>query len=355
MKRLLCVSLILLLLTGCTGLTPGAYVSVEPHREQSEVSDSDHAVTAENFGDLRKAILSFVEQGVTDGVIRVTNYNGDVESDAAQAAYEVSRQEPVGAYAVDYMTHECVRVVSYYEVRTHITFRRTAEELRRVELIPSTIQLEERLQQALEEGEPSLVLWMEAYWEQDVEAMAQRYWEEHPELVPERPSVTVTTYPQNGPDRILEIDLDWTYPPQELKLRKEAVGESLNGAAEYIRYRQTEREKAELLYTYLKARFTYEAGTSATPLFAALCEGTADPAGLAQAWQLIFDRAGVECHTVTGVRDGEPCTWNVISVDGVYRHLDLARCLLEDSGLRLLTDEEMTDYSWEPGLCPPCQ
>lgn len=355
MKRLLCSLFILLLLTGCTGITQDSYVSVQAHKERFLQKNNDDAVEVSDYAGLRGAILGFVEQSRTEGVIHVSSYDGDVEADVAQAAYEVSKQEPLGAYAVDYMTHECVRVVSYYEIRIHTTFRRTPEEMKQVEFAASTIQLENRVQQALEACEDGVVLRMDSYWEQNVAAMVEDYCAEHPASVIEKPQVTVTAYPDSGAARILEIGLEWACSPEELLLRKEAVRESLDGASEYIRYRQTEREKVELLYTYLTARFTYQEGTSPTPLFAALCEGVADPEGMTLAWQLICDKAGVKCYTVNGAKNGERYCWNVISLDGVYRHLDLMESMLKQGQLVLLTDSEMNEYSWEPGSFPECQ
>lgn len=355
MKRILSAALALLFLTGCAGLSSDSYLSVQPHKEQSAQAADANVVVAEDYLGLRSAILGFVERGRTEGVIRVNTYDGDVEADLAEAAYEVSKQDPLGAYAVDYMTHECVRVVSYYEIRIHTTFRRTKEEIDAVEYMSSTIQLQERVEQALEACEPRVVLSMNGYWEQDVAAMAARYSAANPDVVMEEPRVTVTAYPQSGASRILEIEFAYTQTPEELLGKKEAVLESLDGAAEYIRYRQTERDKADLLYTYLTTRFSYTPGKTATPLYSALCEGVADPAGLAQAWQLICDRAGVECYTVTGARNGETYQWNMISTDGTYRHLDLSRSILEYGQLTMLTDGEMAEYHWETDVYPACE
>ena len=80
----------------------------------------------------------------------------------------------------------------------------------------------------------------------------------------------------------------------------------------------------------------------------------ADPTGLSQAWQLICDLAGVECYTVSGLRDGEDHTWNIVKADGYYRHLDLTRCILELEQPVLRTDWQMTGYYWDTTLYPAC-
>ena len=63
MKRLLSVILILLTLTGCGRLTPDSYLSVKPHKEQMAMNTDANAVTAEDYDQLRDAILGFVENG----------------------------------------------------------------------------------------------------------------------------------------------------------------------------------------------------------------------------------------------------------------------------------------------------
>lgn len=355
MKRILFCLALLLLFTGCASLAPAEYVSVTPHAGSGEQSGDHDAVTAENYLSLKNAILDFVREGQTEGTIRVTSYDGDVESDLAEAAYEVSKQDPLGAYAVDYMTHDCTLIVSYYEIRVHITFRRTAAEIAAIETIATQAQLEARLQAAVDGYSSRLTLRISSYRDQDIPAIIEEYCAGHPGTVMETPQVTVSVYPDSGSVRIAEIDFLYTEAPEALVAKQRAVQESIDAAAEYIRYRQTDQDKSALLFTYLTERFSYTAGETSTPLYDALCGGVATPLGLAQAWQLICDQAGVECYTVTGMRSGEPYAWNIVSADGYYRHLDLAGCVLEEGVLLLWTDQDMDNYYWNTELYPACE
>ena len=112
-------------------------------------------------------------------------------------------------------------------------------------------------------------------------------------------------------------------------------------------------DKTQLLFTYLTERFTYVPGQSVTPAYSALCEGIADPRGLAMGLTLICQKAGVECWTVSGLRDGEPYFWNIIGDDGDYRHVDLAQSL-QNGSLRRMTDWEMNRYYWATAEYPAC-
>ncbi len=355
MKRILFCLLLLIILTGCTSLAPASYVSVTPHAGSDEQSGDYDAVTAESYVSLKNAILGFVREGRTEGTIHVTSYDGDVEADLAEAAYEVSKLDPLGAYAVDYMTHDCTLIVSYYEIRIHITFRRTAAEIAAIETIATQSQLESRLQKAVDTYSSRLTLRLSSYRDQDIPAMVQEYCEANPRTVMETPQITVSVYPDSGSVRIVEIDFLYTETPEALADKEQDVQESIDAAAEYIRYRQTDEDKCDLLFTYLTERFPYATGETVTPLYDALCGGVANPVGLAQAWQLICDQAGMECYTVTGMRSGESYTWNIVGIDGYYRHLDLTECILESGTLQLRTDQDMVNYYWNMDLYPACE
>ena len=355
MKRLAAILLFLLTLTGCS-LAPSERLYLEPHIDSTVKEESTNALSAENYMGLKNAMLRLIRTGKTEGIIRVTNYDGDVEKDLPEAAYEVVKLDPLGAYAVDYMTHSCTQIVSYYEIRINITFRRTAEEIAGIITTSTQERLETQLTDALENYQDRTTVRISNYRNQaeEIPAIVADYCAANPEHIMEQPSVSVSVYPESGNVRILEINFGYTHEPSVLTGMQRSVQSSLIGAAEYIRYRETELEKAELLFTYLTERFHYQEEESNTPLYDALCRGIADPTGLAQAWQIICDRAGVECYTVSGLRGGEPCSWNIICTDGTYRHVDLARCVLDTHELVLLTDEEMTDYYWNTELYPAC-
>ena len=351
--RILALLLLLCTLTACS-FAPDSYLSVTPHAGSSDrVTESD-AVTVTDYAQLKAAILDLVKAGQAEGAIRAVNYSGDLETDLAKAAYEVAKVEPLGAYAVDYMTHDCTLIVNYYEIAIRITFRRTAREIASIETFFSPAMVGSRLKNAVDDLEERVTVELRNYRELDIAELVEAYCAENPGTVMEVPTVAVEVYPDSGSTRIVEIDLQYTEPIETLKEKQKAVRESVDAAAEYIRYRQTDREKAELLFTYMTERFTYEDRDTVTPVYDALCAGVADPEGLANAWQLVCDRAGVECRTVTGLRQGQEHTWNIISFDGEYRHVDLEANILEGTGLRFRTDGEMTEYYWQQSEYPAC-
>gem|GEM_PF-6446238 len=74
-----------------------------------------------------------MQNGVEHGVIHTSQYSGDVEEDLPAAVYEFSREDPIGAYAIDYITHDCTLIVAYYEIRIDITFRDVRTPLDEIE------------------------------------------------------------------------------------------------------------------------------------------------------------------------------------------------------------------------------
>ena len=137
---------------------------------------------------------------------------------------------------------------------------------------------------------------------------------------------------------------------------RSAVSSALTSAANYVRYRDDPAGKAELLFSYLAERFDYEVVESSTPVYALLCEGIANSRTFSQIWQILCDRVGIECQTVSGYFDGESYAWNILCIDGQYRHVDLMRNALEDTQhLSYYTDDEMTRYSWDREAYPVCE
>ncbi len=108
------------------------YVSMEPHDQFSYAGTGSSVLRAETYQGLVNAIVYLVSQGSEQGVIRLYNYTRDVEADLSSACLEVAKEDPLGAYAVDYIKYDFSRIVSYYEADVHITYRRTAEQIKNV-------------------------------------------------------------------------------------------------------------------------------------------------------------------------------------------------------------------------------
>ena len=291
------------------------------------------------------------------GVIHVYNYSGSVPDDVPAAAYAVWKNDPVGAYAVEFITTDCNLLVSYYEIRVDITYRHSRTELAAIEYVRGPGGAQRAIEAALDAAVPALVLRISAFDEAfDCQAIVSAYCAANPETVMEEPAVQAAVYPDSGSTRIVELNFTYEHTAEELAAMRSAVSSALTSAANYVRYRDDPAGKAELLFSYLAERFDYEVIESSTPVYALLCEGIANSRTFSQIWQILCDRVGIECQTVSGYFDGESYAWNILCIDGQYRHVDLMRNALEDTQhLSYYTDDEMTRYSWDREAYPVCE
>ena len=356
MKRLALavMALLLLMLCGCSALLPSQYTQISAHSAaQTAHTDSDIPLVSD-YQELKRAILQFAEDGISHGVIRTANYTGDVEADLSRAAYSVAREDPVGAYTIDFLTHDCSLIVSYYEITIDITFRDMAEDPRTLEYVTNQKEVETLLRGAMDEYRDHVTWYAVSSHVYNYESLARQICEAEPLHYMAVPEIHAANYPEEGRSRIVELTLTWPADAASLQKMEKAVEESLQAASVYVRYRDTEWEKAGLLYTYLMERFTYTEQQTATPLYSALCEGLITSQSAATAWKLLCDQIGIDCQIVEGSHDGEEYAWNIVTLDGLRYHVDLLRDLLADGSLHLRYDEEMTGYSWDTAQYPAC-
>ncbi len=98
------------------------------------------------------ALLHLVEEGEETGVIRLYQYSGvtgSAASDVDQACQEATREDPPGAYAVDYIRYDVQQTASYYEVDVSLTYRVAPEELSQVISVTASTAVAGELQDLL--------------------------------------------------------------------------------------------------------------------------------------------------------------------------------------------------------------
>ena len=352
---LLLCALLLALLCGCSRLVPDEYMQVTPHSPETKTQEQADVLTVNNYKTLKNALRSLVQNGVEHGVLHASQYDGDIEADLPQAAYEIARVDPIGSYAIDYITHDCTLIVTYYEIRVDITFRDMLTPLDEIEYAGGETEANRLIASALENYDDHLTLYATYPGKPDYAQLVETYCTEHLKDHAAQPVLTVTSYPADARNRIVELVFDYPASKAQLQEMQQDVAESLRAAEIYVRYCANETEKAALLFTYLAERFPYEEGQTQTPVYSALCQGIADSESMAQSWQLLCDEAGLTCQTVSGMRGGESYWWNIMELDGVSCHVDILRDLLNRGTLRLRYDEDMAgEYYWDAAQLPAC-
>lgn len=345
--RLIALMLVLSLpLTGCASLLERDYVIVSPYKPVSASPEDSSALRVGNYQELVNAILYLVTLGEEQGVLNLYNYTQDVESDLTRACLEVIQEDPLGAYSVDYISHNYSMIVSYYEVNLQITYRRTREQVAAIAQVTGSSAIRRMIGQALTSFAPETVLQVSYFTEDEAyirELVEQTYYES-PITALGMPETQVRIYPDSGSQRIVEILL--TYPDDSDTLLRRS--RELTGRALVL---VSEESTAQTLCDQVRGSLTVSGAPDKGSAYDALIRHEANDEGIALAYQLLCDQAGISCYLVRGTRGGIPHFWNIVQTEeGNYRHMDLSEDLYG------MTDEDFTAalYAWDSEKYPAC-
>lgn len=347
---------LMLALCGCEGAFDQDYLSLAPHDEQFSLDEDSDALTAENYLGLKNAILSFVEHHTDYGVIRIYHYDGEVESDLADAAYEVAKSDPLGAYAVDYMTHDCTLIVSYYEIHIYITYARTQEEIDAVVRVNSISALREAVEQALRSGAQACTLRVSSYYEQDFAALLYSCYQDDPRDFVELPEIVVELYPSAGVQRIVHLQFRYAAGAAERTAGRAALEQELARLTDGLMSIPGDARRFALLTERLLETLGGAEIDESAILYDTLCCGKVNAESLALTLRILCEETGLSCRTVEGRRNNVAYTWNIVSIGGEYYHVDLLRDQSAGaSRVQLYGNREMElEYSWDQNLYPAC-
>ena len=351
LRPMVALILVMCLFTGCSWLETG-YVSVTPHREQTE-HIQDGMVSAANYGELRAALENMVNAGQESCVINVSEYKSTaVESGMSMAARYIQTSYPIGAYAVSDLHYEVGSNSGKPAVAVNISYSRSSIEIQKIERVNSVEDAALAMFESMDTHDAGLVLMLETYRETDFDQMARDYAEENPERIMELPQVSVGVY-GIGVSRLVEFTFTYQNSRENLRQMKQQVSPVFAAAGLYVSGGGTDTQKFSQLYAFLMERFDYSYDTSITPAYSLLCHGVGDSRAFATVYAAMCRQAGLDCVNVTGTCNGEPKTWNIICDNGIYYHVDLLRCSAEGS-FRGYGDWEMGGYVWDYSAFPAC-
>ena len=348
-KRIAALLLVFCLcLTGCAAILERDYVVVSPYQPVSSQPGTSSALRVENYQELVNAILYLVTMGEEQGVLNLYNYTQDVESDLTRACLEVIQEDPLGAYSVDYISHNFSTIVSYYEVNLQITYRRSREQVSAITAVTGSGAIRRVISRALTTFSSESVLRISYFTENEdyIRSLVEQAYYDSPSTALGMPETEISIYPKTGVQRIVEIVL--TYPDSSETLRRKA--QQLADLA--LELTAGEEITAQSLYDRVTDGLVLSPNSGKSSTYDALIGKESDSEGAALAYQLLCDQAGIECYLVQGTLNGQDHFWNIISAEnGLYRHMDLS------AGLAGLTDEELTThgtYLWNTREYPAC-
>ncbi|MDY3224411.1 MAG: transglutaminase-like domain-containing protein [Candidatus Faecousia sp.] len=350
-RRLIPAMALCLLLTGC-GWFNGSYVSITPHQEQKQTSHAE-SITASNYRELLEALKQIIASGTEVAAIHVEDYPENTLEDGIRRAAKVAmRNDPIGAYAVENIQYEIGSSSGLPAVSVTVTYRHNSTELQRIRRAANMEQSCAIVANVLESYESSIVMLVDAYAEFDFSQYVQDYASVHPDTVMETPQVTEAVY-GTGDSRIVELIFSYQTSRDALRRMQAQVEPVFDSAVLYVSGDGDDHQKYAQLYAFLMERFDYKQETSLTPAYSLLRHGIGDSRAFAQVYAAMCRDAGLACMSITGTRDGEPWTWNMILDNGQYYHVDLLRCS-ESGKYREQTDEEMGGYVWDYSAYPAC-
>lgn len=355
------VSLLTALLCGCGAWVEDTYLAVRPHVEEAtQATETDaeetHTVVT-NRSELRGAVLSRIRDWVESDTLWIENYEGDPETDLSEILAYAMQEDPIGAYAVDFIDAELSGDTASGRIELSVVFRRSAAEIGSIVTVNDTVAALRRIDKALNNNETALTLRIRSYTEADFEDYIFDYCLNNPNLVVALPVVSAQVYPKEGEARILELHFTYDQTRENLSMMLASVNTILGSASSYVTSGKTETERLELLARFLSNRFDYEIAENVPtmPAYELLCEGKAHSLSFATVFRYECTRAGTDCRLVCGERNGEAWYWNIVCLDGVYYHVDLMRSVeRHESTLTPLLQQELRaeGYVWEEGDYP---
>lgn len=351
MRKIICLLLACLILGGCSYIIDGAYVSIKPHEQQGSPMQSA-SVSATDYETLCSVLENLVAVGTMRAVINVGGYDQDlVAADMERAVAYITDVYPLGAYAVEGIIHEIGLGGGTPAISVEISYIHGRAELRQIRNVKDMAGAQSHIGEALQNFDTGLVLLVEEYAQTDIAQIVADFAEENPDLVMESPQVAVGLYPEEGAQRVVELNFTYQTSRDALRQMRSQVQRIFESASLYINSDSSDARKYEQLYTFLMERFDYQLETSLTPSYSLLSHGVGDSKAFAAVYSAMCRQAELECRIITGTRGGEPHCWNMIYVDGYYYHVDL----LESSAsgrFQKRTDAEMTGYVWDYSAYP---
>ncbi len=359
-KRLAAAALLIALcfsLSACGNVYDREYLAVSTYTPTQAEDMEESGVSVRTLAELRDTIRSFVVDGLDSGrIVFDSNYEGDVNEDMASACWQVRTQDALCAYCVDSLSYELSKILSYYEAEVSITYTEAGLDQDSIVRMQYTSGVAERIRSSLQRGEERLVLLIQrsSYSAEDMVRLAAEVYRERPLLAPAEPKVTVNMFSGTGTQRLYELDFDYTMDADTLAQRRgELAAIDPFADAEFDVASLSEIDRAYLACRYLAEHCSYR-GYAVSTVYDALIRHESNSEGMALAYVALCEKLGLSCIVVSGQRNWQDHTWNIVRVNGAYYHVDAAVCVQEgiDVGFLLNDEAAWINYRWDVSAYP---
>ena len=342
-----------LMLSGCDSWLDGNYASVSPHTAQ-QVQISQGMVTISTVRESVAFLKEMTENGKEYAVFALdpANANKILEEMDTSILY-VTENTPIASFTVDAISYEVGNTAGVQAVGVTVTYNTNQLAIKTMRHADNSASARDLVTEALTQCKDRIVILVESYSYLNFDKYIREFIAQRPDAVMETPQVTIQFYPDTGDVRVMDVRFSYQNQLESLRLMQNYVQPVFAAAELNVRGEDVSSVKFSRLYAFLMERNDYRLGISNTPAYSLLRHGVGDSMAFARVYATMCHRAGLECYVVTGSRDGEPWTWNIIQDGENCYHIDLLRA---DAlgGFHCWSDEEMQGYVWDYSSYPAC-
>ncbi len=365
---LLLAASIAITLCGCSALFKKEYLSVSKYKGETRNELGTDVCEVKTYDDLVNTIVSMVNSHKLEGRIVFTGYDGNLQSDLAQACWDVKAKTAMGSYAVEYMSYDLSRIVTYYEAVIYITYKHSQADIENIKYVSGRTALTNGIgdELAVMNRQAAFRLNSSTVTAEEVMSIVETAYASNPASCVLEPEATVRIHPETGNHRIIEIDIEYGEEKRKLKEMKAQLLEEIDKVFEEIS-NENPAEFAKAAYNALAAYCKYdplgelrtERGLDprfTASAYGALVEKCADSRGIALAFSALCKKAGIECIVVNGSVDKQNHSWNIVKIGENYFHVDVSADSTWGFGNSFMkTDEQMQSrYWWNIESYPEC-
>lgn len=355
MRKMICAVMAALMLfsTGCSSMLNRDYSSVTAHSATPTAEGDANTMRVQNYQELVNALVYLINQGEESGSIRYSGEEADFKKLMDEACLEVTKEDPLGCYAVEYIKYTVTSIVGSYEADVQITYRRTREQVASIVDATGAAAIRSELSRALSDFANEVVLRI-SYFEEDeayIQQLVREAYLSNPATALDFPEAKVAMYPESGQQRIVEITLTYHETLQTLESRRNSLIKEAERLCKPLSELAGITEKLDGITSALKEAGAYSSQGGSTA-YDALLNGGGDSQGVALAFSLLCHQMGITCLVVDGQKNGQAHNWNVVQINGGYRHVDLS----QEGGVAYEVDQTMVQqgYVWDTQQVPRC-
>lgn len=329
--KLLVPALCLLLLAGCGGNDDVYYTSID-HSERGEVTlQGSGSEDITGYYALKGTLMNMVNMGVSEDVLRIDSYSGNLDDDLKAIIQEITTVEPIGIYGVSSISAEQARVLTYRELSIQIQYKRRPEEMQAIATVSGPYDLQNRMSDMFRDFSENKAFYIakESDRPEDLEGCLYAAWMKCGGAAVGLNRAYFELYPEQGENCVLEITASYSYEKERLEEMARFVSDSAAKICEGMEGRGV-TEKIRFVENYLSSHTKYDynarrvvnetrGGQPKSEIYTAygvFSGGVGAQSGLVLAASAMLDAMGVD-HTVeTGLVGEDIYSWLTVSVDG---------------------------------------